>query len=233
MNKVHVAYKRFLYSIINQKLSAIPDLILEIGSGNGDSEQFIDKIIIRSDIVRLSANQHLVCDAVKIPLKPNSLNGAFCIDVIHHCPFPFEVLREISRCLKRKQSLIIIEPYASLFSWPIYKLFHFEYIGFKTEIKNNSALTSADPQDADNYIPTSMFRDELEFTKRKISTFDLEIVEIKHFDFLSFFLTGGLTKNRRLIPIFFYLLILKIEKLIPKQVSKYICSRQLIILRKT
>ena len=90
------------------------ELILEVGSGTGMISDLIDQQIICSDIsyemCQESAKKHMnviCCDAEKLPIRENSLNGIVSTEVIYYLNNPNVFIKDSVRILKKDGKLMI------------------------------------------------------------------------------------------------------------------------------
>ncbi len=85
----------------------------------------------------------IVSDIVDIPVASGSFDVTLCVEVLEHLPRPLDALKELSRVLKKKGSLILTAPFSSLthyspffyysgFSENFYKV-NLPKLGFKVE----------------------------------------------------------------------------------------------------
>ncbi|UCD83235.1 MAG: methyltransferase domain-containing protein [Deltaproteobacteria bacterium] len=123
-------YKLILENIIEGK-------IVEIGSGPGNFSNYHPKAI-SSDIIYCPW-LNLVFDATKMPFRNKCIENFVMVDVLHHLNNIFQFFNEIVRTLKNKGRLLLLEPYISPFSYPIYKYIHREPV-----ILNESILLDHD-----------------------------------------------------------------------------------------
>jgi SAM-dependent methyltransferase len=184
------------YKMIINDLSAVGGDTVEIGSGTGNFKEYYPKLI-SSDI-----DSHpwldMVFDAQKMPFKDKSISNIVFIDVLHHLSDPLSFFREALRVLESGGRIIMLEPYPSLFSLPIYKRFHpepFIFNGdiFKKRIKNNKS-----PWESNQAIPYLLFFKNKKEWKKTFGK-DFKIKKIELLSFLFYPLSGGF-ENHQLIP---------------------------------
>ena len=70
----------------------------------------------------------IICDITSIPQPDKSFDAIMCIEVLEHLPAPIEAIKEFSRLLKEKGTLILTAPFCSLTHFAPY---HF-YSGFNS-----------------------------------------------------------------------------------------------------
>lgn len=183
------------YQKINRDL--IAGKILEIGSGIGNFKKFKPSII-SSDIIPCEWLDQCI-DAHHLPFEKNSLANIVMIDVLHHLKEPMQFFQESGRVLKRGGRLIFIEPFPSLFSLFIYKLFHSEPFIFKVDIfaqPRNSYQKK--PWESNQAIPYLFFFKYIDKFKRLFKN-KFIVIKRQKFSFLLYPLSGGF-ENKQLIP---------------------------------
>ena len=206
---------------------------LEIGAGSGISKNILpDHNFLSTDII-LDKNQlDFVSDVYSLPFINDSFDLIFAIDVFHHLRRPEEAFSEIYRVLSPQGRLILIEPHISLFSYFIYKIFHHEKTSWRISPEDLFRNISDDPLDADNSVLSSLlFSSKWQSVRRRLAS-DYSIENIKFRDIFSFFLTGGLQRNKSFLRGRSYKLLLALEKKIPQIVLKFLGSRITITFRK-
>ena len=208
--------------------------ILELGAGSGQLTDFLtEESIIKLDIVRMPGID-VQADVYNIPIKNLSIDEIILVDVFHHLGKPWIFFEECFRILKKNGSLILVEPHRSVFSYPIFKLFHHEPMLLNRKYTAGTPILDDDPSSADNGIPTNVFlnKNNKEFLKTILKN-KFEIVEnIKFSDFLSFFATGGLNRNKSIIKGKFFRLLLEAENYLPQFFLRIFGSRMIIALNK-
>ena len=103
---------------------ARPGLTVEVGSGSGNFADYLPTAIT-SDVaprpwLRLAA------DACRLPLRAGSVDNLACTDVVHHLPDPVAFLREAARVLRPDGRLLMLEPFISAASYPVFRFIHHE-----------------------------------------------------------------------------------------------------------
>lgn len=100
--------------------------IVEIGSGPGNFSLYYPKAI-SSDII-FCPWLNLVFDANKMPFRDKCIENFLMVDVLHHLNGISQFFGEVVRVLKNKGRLLLLEPYVSPFSYPVYKYIHRELV---------------------------------------------------------------------------------------------------------
>jgi SAM-dependent methyltransferase len=131
-------YRSFYQRIIGLIDTNAPGPVVEIGSGIGNLKAHLPRALA-SD---LFANPWLdvVCDGYELPFADGSLSHIVMFDVFHHLRAPNVFFREARRALTPSGRLILFEPYISIFSRPVYGLFHHEPVAWSQAIERAESL---------------------------------------------------------------------------------------------
>jgi len=105
-------------------------VILEAGAGPGLFAPHVHRVRpdlrwISLDLIRAPWN-HVVADAQVLPFRTGAFDAVVGVDFVHHLSTPLEFFREVARVLKPGGELRAVEPWVSLFSFPIYRFLHQE-----------------------------------------------------------------------------------------------------------
>ena len=134
-------YKTYYLKI---KKNIVKGKSLEVGSGFGEIKKYIDNCITSDQFSGTNIDQ--VENVYEMTFNDNTFDNIIMIDVFHHLKYPGSALNELTRVLKKKGRIIMIEPAMGLIPRIIYSLFHHEPNGFNFEIqlfrKSNSILDS-------------------------------------------------------------------------------------------
>ncbi len=224
-------YLRDLTAEIDLRLNS-SDRILEIGAGAGTSSIFLkSKKIMMTDLL-VTGNKMVVSgvDAHNLPFPENNFDSSFAIDALHHLANPFLCISEMLRVVKPGGKVIFIEPYVSIFSYPIYKLFHSEL----TAIRLHKGYFFRDQKmasEGNQVVCQAIFRHKTfryEITQAIERSSNLELY---YRDILAFYLTGGITNPLPTSPRFVKL-VLSVEKRLPQLILKWFGSRIIVVLTK-
>lgn len=227
--KTQKTYYSHLYQFIYSEINS-GEKILEIGAGAGISKNFLKNLeILRTDYLDWENNSEIVSniDAENLPYLDSSFDVVFGVDMVHHLNRPFLALAECIRVTKSGGKVIFIEPYVSILSFPIYKIFHEENTTFSYDFETHGLKSN--PQDGDQGIGKAMFVNK-ENTKKILQDHEsVSSINIKLVDPLSFFATGGLTNPINSGEKFIKFLLF-IEKLIPNKFMKMLASRMIVVI---
>lgn len=222
-----------VYSYIKNDLSKQMK-ILEVGAGSGISRNFLaDFQIVRTDMHEFPERNVVGgINAQNLPFKDQQFDVLFGVDALHHFASPTTALREAKRVVNFDAGgkLLFIEPYVSLFSFPIYKLFHYERTSFPWKTTFAEPFTNDSSIDGDQALSHILF---MKKSGREIlnTIFPKQLfkIDLLPFSFLDFFLTGGVA-NPLPTPVRIIKQAMIMERLIPKGVQKYLGARILIVI---
>ncbi len=215
----------------NQKsdMSEIHGINIELGSGISNIKFFIENIIT-SD-VNGELRPDMVFDAYNIPFEDNTLSNILMLDVVHHLYDPVRFLEIAYKKLKSKGRILMVEPYPSIWSLPIYKIFHNEPFNFKIDYFNDdlSHFKSKDPWDSNQAIPYLIFfKNEKKFNDNFGKKY--RIIKKERMDFILYPLSGGYG-NPQLVPNKLIKSFLRLEATL-EPLSKFMAFRCYVVLEK-
>ena len=227
MNKGLAYIYRDLHFDLKKSLSRVDGISIEVGSGVS-SYRDMHPGLICSDIIFLDGLD-IVCDATKLPFKNQSLSNIVMFDVFHHLQEPISFLRQSEKLLKPGGRIVMVEPYVSIVSFFIYRLFHFEDTSFHFDPKQPFGRSKKDPKDGNQAIPTVLFGSAwAEISKNAPK---LKLVSKRRCSLFAYPLTGGLRSNG-IIPLWFLKMILSFEKKIEQFLGGIFAFRAIIVLEK-
>jgi SAM-dependent methyltransferase len=148
-----------------------------------------------------------VCfDARHMPFKPNSLKGIVMLNVFHHIPSAGVFLSDVQRCLKRGGVVIMIEPWITVWSNLIYKLFHYEATD---TLQRGWDFESSGPlSGANQALPWIVFKRDRILFERTFS--NLRIDAIRPHTPLRYLASGGLS-HKATAPMSWYAPLVRME----------------------
>jgi SAM-dependent methyltransferase len=172
---------------------ARPGVTVEVGSGSGNFSEFVPSAIT-SDIVPRPWLR-LAADACRLPLRTRAVDNLVCTDVVHHLPDPVAFLREAARVLRPDGRLLMLEPFISPGSYPVFRFIHHEPVdlSWRASPPSPSPLPERErgpggdrPNEA---IPTVLFfRSKAELARLAP---ELELLHCEARDWLVYPLSGG------------------------------------------
>jgi SAM-dependent methyltransferase len=103
--------------------------VLEVGAGPGFFGNYARRTLgsrwIATDIVETPWND-VVADALRLPARSGALGAVVGLDVVHHLARPRTFFEEAARVLAPGGRLVVVEPWVTPFSYPIYRFLHHE-----------------------------------------------------------------------------------------------------------
>lgn len=202
------------YRILKKSINSLPQgIIIELGSGGGFLKEIIPQAYT-SDIILISGLD-LNLSVLSLPFKNNSVGAFLMLDTMHHINKPIVFLKELSRCLKERGKIIMIEPANTLWSKFIFSNFHHEYFDVSAgwEFEREGPLSSAN-----GALPWIVFSRDRDIFLKEFP--QLKIKRLQYHTPLRYILSGGLSM-RQVIPSFTYGLFGFLEILI-SPLSKYL-----------
>jgi len=134
----------------------------------------------KSDIVVLPWAD-LAADALRLPVRNGALANILGTDVLHHLPRPLEFLAEAARALRPDGRLLLLEPYMSRLSYPVYRRLHHEPADLRRD--------PCDSTGANQATPTLLFCRHPEVVASHVP--QLEIIHCRPRDAVVYPLSGG------------------------------------------
>ncbi len=184
------AYDEMLGSCVTNEQGRI----LEIGSGASPLKEFYPDCMT-SDILRLEYVDH-VFDCMHIDqydgITDHSLDALLLINALHHIKQPIEFLIRARKKLADHGKIILLEPFISLLSYPIYRYLHYERMDF-TITEPDLADVQGPLSSANLAMPYLVFFQKNGWLQRIAHDYDLTRTKIGYFSGLSYFATGGVS----------------------------------------
>ena len=170
--------------------------ILEIGSGGSPLKIFYPSVIT-SDILDLPHVDH-VFDCHDIDnvscLGGNEFDVITMTNVLHHLVDPASFLCKAATKLRKGGAVVAVEPFSSIISSVLYRLFHHETLDFSVkEPKLN--LVVGPLGSANMAIPQILFFREGKWRQTLLERYEFSEVSAEHFSCLSYMITGGISRK--------------------------------------
>lgn len=195
------------YRLLRSELPSIDGAILELGSGAGFMNEYIDGLITSE--VFMTPGVSVVLDGCALPFDNASLRAIVMTDVFHHISAPRAFLAEALRCLRPGGAILMIEPWISPWSRVVYRYLHHE--PFAPEARRWEFPATGPLSGANSALPWIVFsRDRVEF-EREFPR--LRLRRVRPMMPVSYLLSGGVAM-RSLMPGFSYPLWRRLEKIV-------------------
>ena len=226
-------FLKILYGLVYSEVKKAKN-ILEIGSGAGISKMHLDSLnILRTDLFDFPMSEVKGgIDSHNLPFKDKTFDSSFAIDVLHHLAKPLTALNELKRVTNLEEGgrIVLIEPFVTFLSYPIYKIFHSEKTSNPWRKKYSEPFISEIPEDGDQALSRLLFESK-EGKDLLLELFPEQQfkISIKIFSIFSFFVTGGLSNPLPISPKIVKI-IFKLECLLPQWLLKILGSRCIIVI---
>jgi SAM-dependent methyltransferase len=183
------------FAQIAQSRASVPGPTVELGSGIGALREALPDVTL-TDVEPTRWSEQVV-DAEELPYRDRSVANLVLVDVLHHIPRPQRFLDEATRCLLPGGRVILLEPYCSTISYPVYRRWHHETTDLRVDPFSEDPRSTASPLDSNQALPTLLFfRHDQRFEERWP---ELRIVSRRRLALLAYPLSGG-WRRRPLLP---------------------------------
>lgn len=200
---------------------------IEIGSGPGFGARFIPDLVL-TDVVAAPWHDAEVA-AERLPYADASTGALVLFDVLHHIRAPLEFFAEASRVLGPGGRVILCEPYISPLSWPVYHFVHEEPVNLKADPFSSEPLSSEDPFDSNQALPTLLFGSLRGELSRRFP--ELQIVLNEPAAGYSYPASGGFA-HRPLLPRPLWSLLKALDDRLPAPLLRLVAFRLFTVLEK-
>ena len=200
------------------------DVLVEIGSGPGFLKSAIPNLICTD--IEIGPTVDCLVDAVQLPFENNSVDAFIGVDVLHHFNQPGSFFKMASRSLKRGGRIIFVEPWAGSFGYLFYRFVHHEDCRRVETPFGPAFVDDKSPMDGNAMIA----RQCLVESKSQLQSYGFKTVHRSFFGCFSYLLTGGFQPWSA--PNWAIKFMLKMEKLLPQPIMRFISVRMVIVLEK-
>jgi SAM-dependent methyltransferase len=216
------------YEALVERLSDVEGISVELGSGIGRLREVAGTRVVLTDVEETPWSDEAV-DALHLPYADGSLANIVMLDVFHHLAAPARFLDEVERTLAAGGRLLMIEPYCSPVSTPLYRGFHQERTDTSAEPFEPDPGIAQAAFDSNQALPTLVFFRRVAELQRRWPA--LRFVEQRRFAFLLYPLSGGFTR-RPLLPSPLYPVARLIERAL-RPLAPVLAFRCLVVLEKS
>jgi SAM-dependent methyltransferase len=220
---------RLLYTEWYQEIAGWlqPGKTLEVGGGTGNLKEFAPSVVC-TDIVKLPWLD-AVADAQQLPFNSSSLSNIVLFDTLHHLENVRYFFDEALRVLQPGGRVIIMDPYISVFSWPVYHFLHPEPVDFDHDpLALNAVQPGRKPFDANQAVSTILF----ERSSRRFHELYPSLKKLRHhrLAFFAYPLSGGFDHSS-FLPVFLVRPMLALERVL-RFLDRFLAFRILVVLEK-
>lgn len=220
---------RMLYAEWYQEIAGWlqPGRTLEVGGGTGNLKEFAPSLVC-TDIVKLPWLD-AVADAQQLPFVSGSLSNIVLFDTLHHLANVRYFFDEALRVLQPGGRVIIMDPYISVCSWPVYYFLHPEPVDFDQDPLALSPMQPGrKPFDANQAVSTILF----ERSSWRFHELYPTLKKLRHrrLAFFAYPLSGGFD-HPSLIPTWMIRPVLALERFLGV-LSRHLAFRILVVLEK-
>lgn len=178
------------YRLIVDSLSDVAGPTIELGSGIGKLKEHVPDAVTTD--IEPTPWADAVVDAEALPYSDGEISNLVLLDVFHHLADPARFLDEARRALAPRGRVVIVDPYCSPVSAPIYKRFHHERTDLGVAAFERDERTGSAPLESNQARATlAFYRDRTEYSERWP---DLPIASERRFAFVLYPLSGGFTR---------------------------------------
>ncbi|WP_448527974.1 class I SAM-dependent methyltransferase [Raineya sp.] len=183
-------YRKIIKDLINHPKT------LELGAGTGNFKEY------KPDVISADIDPQpwldMCFDAHQIPFQDGEVGNIVLIDVFHHLANPILFLEEAHRVLCKGGRIVMLEPFPSAFSLPIYRKFHPEPFIMNIDYFSKQGLEQKDPWDSNQAIPFLIFFKHYKSFLDKFGE-KFKIIKKEKLSFLLYPASGGF-ENKAMIP---------------------------------
>ena len=186
----------------------VPGRTVEVGGGTGNLKEYASGVCC-TDVVSLPWLD-AVADAQRLPFQTGSLANLVLFDALHHIENVSLFFDEALRTLRGGGRIIIMDPYISWASWPVYRYLHPEPVDLAQDpLLLTAPQAHRQPFDSNQAIATILFEKELARFQARYP--GLAVRHVKRLAFFAYPLSGGF-EHPSMIPTCFVASTLKLEK---------------------
>lgn len=198
--------------------------VLEIGSGTSPLKLFCPGVET-SDVLALDYLDH-VFDCQEIAgyagIPDHSLDVITLTNVLHHLKDPLGFLVGAAAKLKPGGELVLVEPYFSAVSYPVYKLLHPEPADFSVDRPGLAAIEG--PLSTSNQaVPYMLLFSRRDWLAELGAYYEPGAIRVDYFSSLSYMATGGISRTFP-VPAFLYRALFGLDNFLARKAPRLFAS---------
>jgi SAM-dependent methyltransferase len=202
---------------------------IELGSGPGLAAEFVPELLLTDVVVAPWHAQRAAAEA--LPFGDGEVGALVLFDVLHHVAEPAAFFAEAARVLRPGGRILLLEPYVSMLSRVVYKLFHPEALDLSVDPFARAAGQEAkDPFASNQAVPTLIF---CRARGRRFAAMfpQLAVTRLERFAGLSYPATGGFSR-RPLLPMPLWRALFALDNLLPRLLFRFVGFRLFVVIER-
>ncbi|UVT17655.1 MAG: methyltransferase domain-containing protein [Nitrospira sp.] len=205
----------------------VPGRTVELGGGTGNLKEHVPGVCC-TDVV-LVPWLNVVADAQRLPFQSDSLANLVLFDSLHHIENVSLFFDEAQRTLRVGGRIIVMDPYISWISWPIYRWFHPEPVDYTQDpLVLKPSQPERRPFDANQAVATLLFeRNRSHFHARYPR---LSLRHVRRMACVAYPLSGGFD-HPSLLPEWLVTPILRLERML-ERLGRLLAFRMLVVIER-
>lgn len=205
----------------------VPGPTVELGGGTGNLKEYVPEVYCTDVMVLPWLN--LVTDAQRLPFRSESLGNLVLFDSLHHIENVRHFFDEAQRTLRVGGRIIVMDPYLSWFSWPIYRWLHQEPADSREDpLALKVPRADRQPFDANQAVATILFeRDRSSFYSHYPG---FSILHLRRMACAAYPLSGGFD-HPSLVPRWLLTPMLRLEHRL-ERLSRFLAFRMLVVIER-
>ncbi|BCA54208.1 hypothetical protein W02_13480 [Nitrospira sp. KM1] len=201
---------------------------LEVGGGTGNLKEFFPGALC-TDIVALPWLD-AVADAQSLPFASKSFANVVLFDTLHHLENVRLFFDESLRVLEPEGRLVIMDPYISMLSWPVYHFLHSEPVDLSADpFAMHPPSADRRPFDANQAIATLLFERHGDQFARLYPQY--KKLFHRRLAFFAYPLSGGF-EHPSLLPVSLVRPVLAVERVL-QVLGRLLGFRMMVVLEKS
>ncbi|MDO8547304.1 MAG: class I SAM-dependent methyltransferase [Nitrospirales bacterium] len=205
-----------------------PGTTLELGGGTGNLKEFAPAVVCTDVVARPWLD--VVADAQHLPIAAGTVSNIVLFDVLHHIENVRLFFDEAVRVLRPGGRIVVMDPYISWVSWPVYHYAHPEPVDFGQDpLRLRPPQADRAPFDANQAVATMLFERNYAAFHRQYPQLDKRTH--RRLAFFAYPLSGGF-EHPSLLPASFVQPLLALEHALGF-LDRFLAFRILVVLEKT